>query len=270
MKNHPTSTLIISTYNWPQALKVTLKSVIEQVVLPDEVIIADDGSKEETRNLIEEAQIYFPCPLVHVWHEDNGFRLAKIRNKAMAQAKGDYIMQIDGDIILEKHFVRDHLDMAAKNLFITGSRAFIDQEYSKIILDKTSTKVCKFSKHIEDKLNTLRIPFLSEYMKFRYKKKLPYYGRGCNMSFWKEDIIATNGYDEDMIGWGKEDVEMIVRLINIGKRRIFLKFRGITYHIWHPQNSREFEMINDEVYERSIREKTTRTQNGIDKYLINK
>lgn len=268
MRIHPKSTLIISTYNWPQALEITLKSVLEQVVKPNEVIIADDGSADETRGLIEKAKKTLPCPLIHVWHEDKGFRLAEIRNKAIARASGEYIIQTDGDIILEKHFVKDHLDKAEKGLFIAGSRALLDEEYSKKILLSAQTNVSIFNKHVDDRLNGMRIPFLSNYFKFRYKKKLPYYGRGCNMSFWRDDMIKTNGYDENMTGWGKEDVELIVRMINMGRRRVFLKFGGVTYHLWHPINSRENEMINDKLYERSIREKLTYAENGIDKYLI--
>lgn len=116
------TTLLISTYNWPQALGKVLDSVLRQTVLPDEVVIADDGSGEETRRLIAAKAQGFPIPLVHVWHEDKGFRKTLVLNKAIARATGDYIMQIDGDVVLERHFVADHLEVAEEGCFVCGSR----------------------------------------------------------------------------------------------------------------------------------------------------
>ena len=96
--------LILSTYNRPDALAVTLESILRLDRLPDEVIVGDDGSTRETAEVIESFRPRFPIPLVHLWHEDRGFRLAKMRNKCIARATGDYIVQIDGDLIL--HLLR--------------------------------------------------------------------------------------------------------------------------------------------------------------------
>ncbi|MFM7720217.1 MAG: glycosyltransferase, partial [Sediminibacterium sp.] len=94
--------LIIATYNWPQALQQTLRSVAHQTILPNEVLIADDGSDERTANLIQQFKEAHPTiNIIHVWHEDNGFRLAAIRNKSISMAQSEYIIQIDGDIILD-------------------------------------------------------------------------------------------------------------------------------------------------------------------------
>lgn len=117
-----TVSLIISTYNFPKALDICLQSVLQQSVLPDEVLIADDGSREETKKVVEKFQKQLPVPMIHVWHEDNGFRLTVIRNKAIAKASKDYIIQIDGDIILNRHFIKDHKRFARKNSFVSGSR----------------------------------------------------------------------------------------------------------------------------------------------------
>ena len=104
--------IIISTYNWPQALNQTLRSVANQTLLPNEVLIADDGSDERTANLIQQFKEQHPTlNIIHVWHEDNGFRLAAIRNKAIRIAQSDYIIQIDGDIILDHNFIAYHLSI---------------------------------------------------------------------------------------------------------------------------------------------------------------
>ena len=102
-------TLIISTYNYPQSLKLCLESVLWQTRKPDEIVIADDGSGEETRSLIEEMAPRMPCCFKHVWQEDSGFRKTVIMNKGLAACTGEYIIQIDGDIIMHRLFIEDHL-----------------------------------------------------------------------------------------------------------------------------------------------------------------
>ena len=110
MKIRPKSSLITPTYNWPEALELLLLSIMNQTVLPNEVLVADDGSKEDTQQLIERFQKIFPVPLIHVWHEDIKNRKPRAMNQAIARAKYDYIVEIDGDIIMNKHFVEDHLN----------------------------------------------------------------------------------------------------------------------------------------------------------------
>ena len=96
------TSLILSTYNNPQVLALCLESIRQQKHLPDEVIVGDDGSTDETRRLLDSLRTDFPVPLIHVWQEDDGFRLAKIRNKCIACARYEYIIQIDGDIKMGK------------------------------------------------------------------------------------------------------------------------------------------------------------------------
>jgi len=118
MEKLPTCSLITPTYNWPEALELLLLSVMNQTVLPNEVIIADDGSGKDTRHLIETFQKKFPVPLIHIWHEDIKNRKPKIMNQAIAAAKYDYIVEIDGDIIMNKHFVEDHLTQQYSHILL--------------------------------------------------------------------------------------------------------------------------------------------------------
>ncbi|MFH1561947.1 MAG: glycosyltransferase [Nitrospirota bacterium] len=126
--------LFITTYNWPEALELCLMSVLRQTLTPDEIIIADDGSKEDTQRLIESYTPEFSVPLVHVWQEDKGFRAASIRNKAVAQSRFSYLIFIDGDMILDRNFIGDHLKFAEKNCFLQGSRVLLDKTLSKKVL----------------------------------------------------------------------------------------------------------------------------------------
>jgi glycosyltransferase involved in cell wall biosynthesis len=123
-----TVSLIIATYNWPEALLLVLKSIENQSVLPDEILIADDGSRDETKNLISAFSKKSKLNIIHIWHEDQGFRLAEIRNKAIENAKFEYIIQVDGDVILHKNYIKDHIKNAKKNSFLTGPRVLVSKE----------------------------------------------------------------------------------------------------------------------------------------------
>ena len=120
--------LLISTYNWPEALELVLKSILKQSQFPDEILIADDGSKEDTRSLIESYKNKIAIPVIHFWQEDEGFKKSHILNKAIANSKVDYIIQIDGDCIMHKDFVKDHISRAEESVFLFGSRVNIKKE----------------------------------------------------------------------------------------------------------------------------------------------
>ena len=128
--------LIITTYNWESALELVVLSTFQQSLLPMEVIIADDGSDDDTRDLIHALSVKSPFPLVHSWHEDKGFRAAKARNRAIAKAKGDYIIVIDGDMILHKDFVLDHSNFAKFGYFVQGMRVKFNSQKANEIIQK--------------------------------------------------------------------------------------------------------------------------------------
>lgn len=259
------TSLVISTYNWPIALMLTLESVKSLTVYPDEVLIADDGSRSETAVLVKSYQNDFPIPLVHVWHKDDGFRLAEIRNKAIKESKGDYIIQIDGDIILHPNFVKDHKNLAEKKTFLTGSRVLLGERVSKEIVISKKIKFTPFSKNITNRLNAIYFPLLNVFFKPKRKpiQKLIFKVRGCNMSFWKEDLLNINGYNEALVGWGREDSEIAARLLNNGIALRKVKFSAIEYHQFHPMASRNGLNENNQILEETIYKKVTYIKNGI-------
>jgi glycosyltransferase involved in cell wall biosynthesis len=263
--SQPNCTLVASTYNWPEALELLLLSVLNQSVLPKEVIIADDGSGEDTKNLIENFKKTFPVPLVHIWQEDLKNRKSRIMNKAIAAAKYDYIVEIDGDIILNKHFIEDHLAYAQKGHYLFGSRVNIQEKLLPELFSKKNIDFNFFSKGIKKRSRTMRIPFLMNFAKSvdKCSKKL----RGCNMSFWKEDFIKINGYNESIVGWGMEDSEMIQRLHNIAIKGKRLKYTGIVYHIYHKEQSRNNVPVNSEIENQTIKNKLTSVDKGVDQFL---
>ena len=111
-------------------------SVKKQSHLPNEVIIADDGSREDTKELIQKFQQKFPVPLHHIWHKDNKNQKPAIMNKAIASSKYDYIIEIDGDIIMHKDFVKDHLSLSEEKVYLYGSRVNIQENYLETLFKK--------------------------------------------------------------------------------------------------------------------------------------
>lgn len=257
--------LIISTYNRPDALKLTIKSALNQTYKPYEIIIADDGSTQETKKLVEKMKLNSKIPVIHVWQEDKGFRLAMIRNRAIAASKGDYIIIIDGDLILDKHFVYDHVNASKKGLFIQGSRVLLDKELTEKAISNEIMNFNFFSKGLKNRKNAIRSKILSSLFS-RITTSIKGI-RGCNISLYKEDILAVNGFDNTFVGWGREDSEFAVRLINKGILRKNLKFSAVAYHLYHPENSRKSLPENDMKLKKSIEKKLKWCEDGIDRFL---
>jgi glycosyltransferase involved in cell wall biosynthesis len=253
--------LLITTYNWEDALARVLKSVAEQTLLPKEVIVADDGSKEPTRLVVNEFQKWFPVPLIHSWQEDKGFRLAASRNRAIAASSSEYLIMIDGDMVLDKKFIASHKKFARKNSFVTGSRVMLCETRSKAIIKNEASLPHFFSKGISSRFNTINCPMLSNVCSgFKGTKS-------CNMALWKEDAIRINGFNSDFEGWGAEDTDFARRLMNSGVVRRKFKFGGVAYHLYHKKNDRSSFLNNREILSHSINEKIIRCENGLDKFL---
>lgn len=266
----PSVSLVVSTYNRPNALRLCLESVRRQRRLPLEVIVADDGSADETRRLVAEMAKDFPVPLIHVWQEDEGFRLSKIRNRAMLIARGEYIVQTDGDMILNRSFIADHARFARRDSFTRGVRAKIDPALTALCEGNPSEAKCPgpFSKGIRKRMRAMRFIPLAWWFASCFKKDKAY-GLGCNMGFFKDDFMAVNGYEEIFTGWGCEDDDMAARLHRLGRKMRDLHFAAVCYHLWHPENPRD-DMEERLLFmkERESR-RTIRAEKGLDQYTEN-
>lgn len=264
-----TSSLIISTYNRPDALAVCLESVRRLAIYPDEVIVGDDGSTSDTREVVEKFQKDFPVPLKYIWQPDEGFRLAMIRNKCIAAASGEYIIQIDGDIFLHEMFVADHLRNARKDCFLKGGRVQLDDQRSKQICAAGQVPYIHFlSSGIEAKRpNAIRMSNLAAYLAPRYRKNRDNV-LGCNMSFWKKDLLKVNGYDENFSGWGGEDLDISFRLRNAGIGKRYLKFCALAYHLWHREAPMDRSAANHDLARTHRADGVVKASEGVSKYLV--
>lgn len=262
-----TSSLIISTYNRPDALDVVLRSVERQTMMPDEIIIADDGSGPETAELVKKwsESGRLKVPLKHVWQEDEGFRLATIRNKAMAAAISDYIIQIDGDAFMHPRFMEDHIKAARPGTFIKGSRVMLDAPLTeKICSTRQLLYPSLLSPHIEQyRLKAFRSALLRNL--FENFNPADLSALGCNMAFWRDDAIGVNGYDEEFKGWGHEDTDFTMRLHRNGVKKRNLRYAALIYHLRHPQAGDGTR--NAELRDEQLRRGNTRARIGIDQYL---
>lgn len=255
--------LIITTYNRVTALALVLRSVLQQIERPDEIIIADDGSMPETQQLCQSYEKNLP--LIHCWQEDKGFRAAAIRNKAIAIARHPYLVLIDGDMILHPAFIQDHKSIARSRAFIQGKRVLLSEQLTQRALQNQQINFNFFSMGLSNRLNAIHCPILT---KLIIGAQNPRRGiRSCNMAFWREDVLNINGFNEEFSGWGREDSEFAARMQQSGIKRINFKFGAIAYHLYHPEQSRDFLDKNDTLLEQTRREKRTWCEKGICQYL---
>lgn len=261
MKNEIKIALLISTYNWPKALNLVLESVFKQSKLPHEIVIADDGSLESTKEVIASFKQQSKIPIKHIWHEDLGFRKSIILNKAILAVSADYIIQIDGDIILHKHFIKDHINSTQANTFLFGSRISLSKSKTQSILNQGNQTIHYFTKGLKKRNRLLRLPFYKHFTKRENKnsKKI----RGCNISYWKKDAMAINGYNEAFVGWGYEDYEFIQRLVNNGVYGKRLKQVALQYHLYHKEAAKGDTTIGDKILTNIIQNKICFIDNGI-------
>jgi len=232
--------VIVATYNWPAALGLCLQSLKNQSFRDFEILIADDGSKEETRNLIQKYIQEFPIKITHLWHEDIGCRKTIIGNRAINSANGQYLIFLDGDCVVQPDYLQRHLSLAQKGYLVTGSRILLNQKFTQEILtegyiDFSRLQKKSFFLRIQGSINK----FLPLFIKFgngkwrNYKKFFWRRIKGCNMACWREDALAIKGFDETLIGWGHEDADFIFRLENKGIIRKSGSWSTEVIHLFH-------------------------------------
>lgn len=252
--------LIISTYNRPDALARVLESVCAQNRKPNQVIIADDGSTAETAGVINAFKSRIPS-LLQVWHEDTGFRLAAIRNLALRHVNHDFVSMIDGDMVLHPDFIQNISNHVQKGWYYQGKRVLLNPDNTQRVLNNPNYQIGFFTPGIQNRFNTLNFPLLSQWLS-RTENTIRGV-KGCSMHFWLEDAIRINGFNESFIGWGREDSEFVCRLLNAGLQRKNIALGAVAWHLYHPEASRSMLPENDAILEKCISEKHSFTPTGI-------
>jgi len=257
--------LIVTTYEWPAALELTLKSIARQSVVPDEVIVADDGSGPDTARVVERWRAHIVAPLVHLWQPHEGFRLARSRNRAIAAAKGEYLIIVDGDMVLHRHFVADHLAAARPGSFIQGVRLLTGAAAAERMLREGSLDLHFFTSGIRRRRHAIRNRLLSRML---FAERVGQSAiRGCNQAYWRSDLLRVNGFNEAFVGWGREDNEVAARLYNVGIYRRNLKFQALAIHLHHPPRHPAGTNPNDAILQQAIEQGDTWCRLGLDLHV---
>jgi len=232
--------LVITTYNWPAALDRVLTSVENQTLLPNEVIIADDGSTQETYDLIESYKNNKNLSIKHVWQPDEGFRAAAIRNKAILNASNEYIIFIDGDCIVRNTFIEMHQKLAKKGYFVAGNRSLLTEHFTvEIFKEKLTPGNWNYINFSKDQINRSWNLCYFPLGGFRVINPQKWKNvKTCNLGIWKNDLNEVNGFDEIFTGWGYEDSELVIRLIRNGIKHLNGRFATTVLHLWHKENDR--------------------------------
>lgn len=263
--------LVVLTYDWPAALEQVLRSVAAQTRRPDEVLVVDDGSTAETAQLIVRLAAELALPLRHLWHEDRGFRAARCRNRGIAASRGDYVVLIDGDMLLHPAFIADHLALAEPGCFLQGGRLKATAaETARLLAGGRPLFAPWMAGHFREFDGTRRLYAFRQPALARWKARARSGGRvmSCNMSFWRTDLLRVNGFDERMEGYGAEDRELAARLANAGVRRRQLKWAALAVHLWHRSRAQpdvdDLSLPNNRLFHATRTQGVMRCAQGID------
>ena len=273
MKSNPQASVIISTYNQPKWLELVLHSYSIQSVRNFEIIVADDGSDERTKQLVMDFSVQTELKVIHVWQEDNGFQKTKILNKAIVASNSDYLIFTDGDCIARQDFVGTHLNFRRKQCALSGGYFKLNEIVSSIIskdiiskqkcfnkdwlIEQGQAKSFKFNKLTESKskakiLNTIT-PTKATF-------------DGMNVSCYKKDILDVNGFDERM-QYGAEDREVGERMMNNGIKFLQVRYSAICVHLYHERPYKDDKILKKN---NAIRKETKQNKSRFTDYGITK
>jgi len=261
--------VIVTTYNREDALEAVLRSLARQSDQDFEVVVADDGSKPATAERLAAWKDKIGQRLEHVWHEDRGFRAAEIRNRAILASRGTYVIFLDGDCIARPDFIATHRRLAEPGWFVTGNRILLSPALTaQVLREKLAPECWDFAAWIAQRLRgginrlsaLLRLP-LGPLRRLRQKAWRG--ARSANLAVWRSDLTKVDGFDADYSGWGKEDSDIIVRLLRAGVRRKDGVFATGVLHLWHPEAERDRLAENERKLSDIIASDEIRAQRGL-------
>lgn len=241
--------VIVTTYNREDALEAVLRSLARQTDADFEVVVADDGSEPPTANLVEAWKAKVGHRVEHVWHPDDGFRAAEIRNRAVLASRGAYCVFLDGDCIVRPDFVATHRALAERGAFVTGNRVLLSAQLTvKVLAEKLTPETWNlarwFAQRLAGGVNRLSALLHLPLGPLRRLRQSKWQGaRSCNLAIWRGDLDRVDGFDADYSGWGKEDSDLILRLLHAGVRRKDGTFATGVIHLWHAEADRS--QLND-------------------------
>jgi glycosyltransferase involved in cell wall biosynthesis len=264
--------VILTTYNRPDALAAVLEGYFAQRDRDFELIVADDGSTDETRRLIEDAARRAPFALRHVWQEDRGFRAGAARNRALAATNADYVVFSDGDCVPPPQFVGRHRALAEPGYFVAGNRILLSPRFTRDILSRRLpihrwTHGQWLGAWLKRDVNRL-LPLLT-LPDGALRKRSPARWEGvktCNLAAWRADLARVNGFDESYSGWGLEDSDLVIRLMHAGVKHKSARFATPLFHLWHDEWDRTRLAENQRRLDAIVASQRIEASIGLDQY----
>jgi glycosyltransferase involved in cell wall biosynthesis len=265
----PKASLFVTTYEMPHHLRLVLAALERQTFQDLELILADDGSGEKTRQIVEDFKTRAPFPFKYIWQENKGFRKCRLLNEALRQSEGEICVFLDGDCVPHKDYVRDHVENQEEGRYLAGRRMELGPELSQSL---TAEQVKRGF------FDYPRLPLIRSVMKgdsehLQRSVRIPWAGlrrrlgmdriddlKGCNYSVPRKALEALNGFDEAYEGYGREDTDVELRLQNLGLKIKSLKGVALQFHVWHPR--REFTPANDDRLEKLKQNGRVRCEQG--------
>lgn len=264
--------VIVTTYNRPDALAAVLDGFLAQDRTDFELLVADDGSTPPTREVVERYAARAPFAIRHVWHEDDGFRAGAIRNRALAATSAEYVVFTDGDCVPRASFVSRHRALAEPGCFLAGNRLLLSADFTQRVLQEglaihrwtvTQWLAARLRGDVNRLLPLLALPDAP------LRKRSPQRWAGVktgNLSAWRSDLVAVNGFDEAYAGWGLEDTDLVIRLLHAGVRHKSARFATPLFHLWHRENDRSRLDDNQRRLAALLASDVVRASVGLDRY----
>lgn len=270
----PKASIILATYDWPEALAMVLSGLVTQSEKQFEVMIADDGSDERTKDVIRSYQKRVPFPIYHFWQENKGFRKSRILNEAIRASKGTTLIFLDGDCVPHREFVEQHIALQEKGRYICGRRVDLSKEYTEQlnpaqieggavngvgsgIFDLWLDSLRKGGSKPFHRAYMVRNPLLRKICGLEKVVDL----KGCNFSLSHSDMLAIEGFDQSYEGYGREDTDVEIRLQNLGLKIKSAKNLCLQFHLWHEP--RAFTPVNEDLLESAKKEKRVKALHGL-------
>lgn len=264
--------VIVTTYNRPDALAAVLEGYCHQSDREFSLVVADDGSTEETAAVVQQFSRRDGLAVTHVWHEDQGFRAAAIRNRAVSSTNADYIVFTDGDCVPSHNFVKAHKTLAEPGYFLGSNRVLLGEPFtSQVLRERLPIHTWHWLTWAEVWLrrDVNRLLPLMTLPDGAFRKRMPDRWEGvktCNLSVWRSDLVRVNGLDESYEGWGLEDSDLVIRLIHAGVKHKNARCAAPVFHLWHREQDRRHLPDNQKRLDDLLQSATIRAAVGLDQY----